>query len=278
MPHQYSPLDSTQHRRHGWKRAPDFRFAETDVVAPLLVTEIPHALAFYVLCLAARTAGGYQLVALQGLRPGENLLVDSAGRWLREYIPSHYRAYPFRILQGQQDGQTVHLLGFDQNSGLYCQHPDPEKAEERFFDDEGELQPLTRQVVAFLQASTKSEQHTQRAVDALAAAELLEPWPLPIEDPGPTRTLLTGLYRIKQGALSTLDATALHQLHDTGALAIAYAQMFCQPRLGLLRHLDALKHPKPVVPQADTLPASGESLVGGNSGGTLQVSDGSKQD
>jgi hypothetical protein len=277
MPHHYTPLDSTQHRQHGWKRQPDFRFAETDVCAPLLLTEIPHASAFYVLGFVARPAGGYQLVALQGLRPGENLFVDSTGRWFREYIPSHYRTYPFRILQGEQGGQPVHVLGFDQNSGLYCERPDPEKAEERFFDDEGELQPLTKQLVAFMQGRIKSEQQTQRAVDALDAAHLLEPWSLPIDDPSPNRIQLTGLHRVNQGALNALDATALHQLRDTGALAIAYAQMFCQTRLGFLRYLDAAKHPKPVAPPADTLPTSLDSLFAENTGGTLQFGDGSKQ-
>ena len=128
MDHQYTPLDSTQHRQHGWKRQPDFLFARTDVVAPLLLAEIPYASAVYVLGFAQRPAGGYQLVALQGLRPGENLFVDDAGRWLREYVPSHYRAYPFRILQAQQGDKTVHLLGFDRASGLYSEHPDPEQS------------------------------------------------------------------------------------------------------------------------------------------------------
>lgn len=280
MDHQYTPLDSTQHRQHGWKRQPNFLFAQTDVCAPLLLAEIPYASALYVLGFAQRPAGGYQLVALQGLRPGENLFVDSAGRWLREYVPSHYQAYPFRILQGQQGGQTIHLLGFDQASGLYREQPDPEKAEERFFDDAGELQPLTQKMVEFLQARTKSEQRTQRAVDALDAAHLLEPWPLPVEDPNPdpSRALLTGLNRISQGALNALDATALHQLRDTGALAIAYAQLFCQPRLGYLRQLDAVKHPKAAAPQADTLPASLDSLFAANPGGSLHFDDGSKQD
>ena len=279
MDHQYTPLDSTQHRQHGWKRQPNFLFAQTDVCAPLLLAEIPYASAIYVLGFAQRPAGGYQLVALQGLRPGENLFVDSAGQWLREYVPSHYQAYPFRILQGQQGGQTIHLLGFDRASGLYREQPDPEKAEERFFDDAGELQPLTKKMVEFLQARTKSEQRTQRAVDALDAAHLLEPWPLPVEDPNPdpSRALLTGLNRISQGALNALDATALQSLRDNGALAIAYAQLFCQPRLGFLRQLDALKHPKPAAPKAD-LPDSLDDLLGADTGGTLQFGDGSKPD
>jgi hypothetical protein len=280
MPHHYTPLDSTEHRSHGWKLQPDFRFAQTDVCAPLLLAEIAHASAIYVVGFTQRPAGGYQLVALLGLRPGENLFVDSAGRWLRDYIPSWYRAYPFRILQGRQDDKQVNMLGFDQDSGLYREQPDPGKREQRFFDDKGQLQPFTRQLVAFLEAMISGERQTQRAVDALAAAQLLEPWPLPVEDPGPNpspnQAMLSGLYRVGQGALNALEATALHELRDTGALALAYAQMFYPPRLKFLRQLDAAKHAKPPAPQASALPASLDSLLGGNSG-TLQFGDWGKQ-
>ena len=135
-------------------------------------------------------------------------------------------------------------------------------------------------MVEFLQARAKSEQRTQRAVDALAAAQLLEPWPLPVDDPNPdpSRALLTGLNRLNQGALNALDATALQPLRDTGALAIAYAQLFCQPRLAFLRHLGAAKHPKPAAPKADALPDSLDDLLGTDTGGTLQFGDGSKPD
>lgn len=280
MPHRYAPLDSTQHRSHGWKRQPDFRFAQADVCAPLLLAEIAHAAAVYVLGFTQRPAGGHQLVALLGLRPGENLFVDSTGHWLRDYIPSWYRAYPFRILHGRQGDQPVNILGFDQDSGLYREQPDQTKNEQRFFDDEGQLQPLTRQLVAFLEATISGERLTQRAVDALAAAQLLEPWPLPIEDPGPNPrsdlAVLSGLYRVNQGALNALEAAALPELRDTGALAIAYAQLFHPPRLKVLRQLDAARRAKPAAPPADALPASLDSLFGGNSG-TLQFGDWGKQ-
>jgi hypothetical protein len=77
--------------------------------------------------------------------------------------------------------------------------------------------------------------------------------------------------------LNALDAAALQPLRDTGALAIAYAQLFCQPRLAFLRHLGAVMHPKPAAPKAD-LPDSLDDLLGTDTGGTLQFGDGSKQD
>ncbi len=245
MTHPFLLLDAKQHRQHGWKRSTDFRFSQAHAWAPLLVAEISRALAVFPMAFVRPSAGEYQLVALLGMHKGHNLFVDSAGKWIGDYIPSHYRAYPFSMIETLQGDKRVYGLGFYQRSGLYRESPNPEQGEERFFDDEGKLQPFMEKLLTFLKATTVSHRQTQTAVGALAQAGLLIPWHLPAEEPQADQPPLQGLYRIDEKALTALKGPALETLHRAGALAIAYGQLFSVSRINLLRTLLKLKQPAP---------------------------------
>ena len=231
------PLDAVQHRNHGWRRHTDLRFAAGDAWAPLLLAELPAALPTFPLAFVQRPGGGWQLAVVQGLHAGDNLCLDAAGRWVVGYLPSYYRGHPFVLCEVALNEGRRKVLCFDLDSGLYRETPRPEAGEERFFDDDGKLQPLPERAVAFLQQTDDNRQLTHSAVDALAEAELLQPWELAVPNPDADRPLLSGLMRIDEARLNTLDAAALAHLRSRNGLSIAYAQVFSLPRLGLLRRL-----------------------------------------
>jgi len=260
MTSPYTLIDSTPHRYHGWKRHGGFGFAQGDAVVPLLLAELAHAVGHYPLAFLALPEGGYQLVALLGLHSGMNLFVDPNGNWQAPYIPSQYRAYPFAFLQVRQDDKTTFMLGFDQSSGLYREAPDPQQQEERFFNDEGQPLPSTQQMVAFLGESLKNRIVTHKAVVALAAAHLMEPYVFPFKNPDGAPPLLTNLYRINPSALQSLPGAVLEILRDTQAFDIAYAQMYSLPRLAVLRSLTALRATRTAL--TPPLPTSLDSLFG----------------
>jgi hypothetical protein len=242
MASQLQTLSPSQHRGHGWKRFDNYRFAGGDSVAPLAIAEVSAALPFYPLAFTRRPGGGYWLVALQGLHAGENLYLGGNGRWQAGYIPSIYRCYPFALVK--VDDKDKMALCFERASGLYREAPNPALGEERFFSDEGQPQPRLQQVLEFLGKTAANRERTFGAVDALEAAGLLEPWQLPVENPNPQIPLLTGLYRLNETALNALDGQKLALLRSSGALAIAYAQLFSMARVGVLRRLYDLRAPQ----------------------------------
>jgi len=228
MTPNYLPLDSTTHRQHGWVRSSGYRFAAQDAMVPLLLTEAGHALAAFPLAFCSADDGGFRLVALQGLTAGCNVYLDANGRWLAPYIPSHYRAYPFSLLQVQADGKILYMLGFDHSSGLYRETPNVQVNEQRFYDDAGNLLPWMQQLSNFLLETAKERAVTQQAVNALAAAKVLVPW---------DGIALPGLHRLSLEALGRLPANVLELLRDARALELAYAQLLSIPRLALLQQL-----------------------------------------
>lgn len=244
MASQLQTLSPSQHRGHGWKRFDNYRFAAGDSLAPLVIAEVSTALPFYPLAFTARPGGGYWLAALQGMHPGENLYMGTGGRWQAGYIPSIYRCYPFALVKVDNSENSKMALCFDRASGLYREGPNPALGEERFFDDEGQPHKLLQQLLEFLGKTAANRELTNSAVDALEAAGLLEPWQLPVENPNPQIPLLTGLYRLNETALNALDGQKLALLRSSGALAIAYAQLFSMSRVGVLRRLYELRAPQ----------------------------------
>jgi len=236
----FTPLDSTPHRRHGWRKPEGYRFALADAHAPVLLAELSQVLSIYPLAFTPAPAGGYQVVAVQGLHLGENLFVDDAGRWRSTYIPSHYRAYPFALVQVRHEDRTLYMLGFDQRSGLYRETPDPQRKEERFFDDQGDVTPWMKNMATFLTEIARNRDLTHAAVAALVAAKLLEPWELSPPDAASTGSPPAQLYRISAAALKGLPGSVLEILRDTQALDLAYAQLLSMPRVGTLHRLAQL--------------------------------------
>lgn len=239
------PLDSQKHLHHGWKRYTDYRFAATVSRVPMLIQELPAALPVYPLAFVHCVTNGWQLAALTGLHDGENLFVDAAGKWLGNYIPSHFRAYPFSLHDVAAENGRQLVLCFDQASGLYREKPDQVGGEERFFDNHGAPRPLVQQLLTFLKACAANSLLTKCAVDALDVAGLLEPWELPLGSAAPVREPQQGLYRVCETKFNALNGQSLETLRNANALALAYAQIFSQPRLGVLHHLQARRTPQP---------------------------------
>ncbi|HKL26945.1 MAG TPA: SapC family protein [Desulfuromonadales bacterium] len=231
------PLKKNEHLTHGWQKFSNYSFAVGQNCAPVLMAEVHELVPRYALAFIKQEDGSWRLIAVQGLHSGDNLYLDAKARPLSSYMASCYRAYPFALVESASEGETRAVLCFNHASGLYRENPDPAQNEERFFTDEGQLQPAMQDLLIFLRRCHENRQHTQAAVDALASAKLLEPWPWPFENPDSERPMAQGLHRIDQKALAACDGATLHQLQQTQSLYLAYAQILSMPRLAMLPEL-----------------------------------------
>ena len=250
---KWQVLDATAHRHQGWRRPTGLVLARQEAFAPLVLAELAPALPQYPLALARLPDGNYCLGAVLGLPAGQNLWMDDSARWRGGYVPSCYRGHPFALQRLPGEDARVALC-FDLDSGLYCEAPEAARGELRFFDDDGQPQAVTQQMLQFLQTRLTAQAQTQAAVNALAQADLLIPWtwtatlPLP-----PGAQPLQGLYRVDESRLNQLDAAGLLALRQAQALPVAYAQMFSMPRLAVLQKMAAT--PTPAPPPAPDLSA-----------------------
>lgn len=251
------PLDAETHRLQGWMRMGSLLHTAQDACCPIVLAEVGEALLSCPIAFRER-AGAFELVAVQGLREGENFLVDGQGRWCVSYIPSIYRGYPFAVQDVRVGEEVRRVLCFDEKSGLLCMEPDPGRGDRRFFDDEGNLQPDVQKIAEFLGRRQGSAIATDLAVKALAEGGLLVPWELPkVEDEVGAKSV-EGLFRFSEAGLKSLGGEALKKLVDSSALAAGYSQLFSMPRVAVLLHFWRLRRPKAVG--VEDLPASLDSF------------------
>jgi len=226
---RFEPIDATRCKNHGWRRLSSFEFASGDSLAPLVVDEIPYAMAMVPIAFH-RPPGGkrFELAAVQSLEQKHNLLVHpETGNWTGGYIPAVYRGYPFSSLPEKGTGRS--LLCFDMESGLYRENPGPEDTP--FFGPDGQMSPTLAEVARFLQRYENQRRITMALTDLLAGQDLIVYWEIRVNLDSDNQQSVEGLYRVDEKRIKDLPSDVLDELVKSEALPLAYAQLFSQHRL-----------------------------------------------
>lgn len=209
-------VSRTEHAHSGFLPRVDYLFTADKPIAPLLVSELSHALPHYVIGFV-KSAGQYHLVVLLGKRKGGHVYLHPDGRWIGRYIPAVLRGYPFAFGNTQDGG---HVLQLD------AEHLASEGGEPLFGED-GELTENIKKRIEFLTQVEKNRRITLKACAALADAGTLVPWQ---EESG---QWAKGLYRFDENALNSLSPEKYHALRGV-PMAIAHAQMFSMNQIDQL--------------------------------------------
>nr|WP_298966728.1 SapC family protein [uncultured Halomonas sp.] len=220
---QWIALSKTEHSDSYYLPRDAYAFTRQQALAPILLAELAKLVPHYAIGFIKQEAS-YQAVALLSLDGQTNLYLHSDGRWLGSYVPASLRGYPF-TLANTEDGQKA--LCLDQT------HLSEEQGE-ALFDDQGNLAAAVQRTFEFLNQSEQNRVLTQQAVNALAAAEVIEQWPLKLErGEGQEPISVNGLYRVSEKALNALEADAYAQLRG-GPMALAHAQLLSMSQLNQL--------------------------------------------
>lgn len=226
------PVSVARHGDSHWRRFTDFRFAAADALCPLVTGELPLAVLSLPTAFVPREQG-FTLVAMLGLEPGSNLMVNPQGKWRNAYLPDAYRCHPF-LLAGDEDGEP--LLCVDEDSGQIAQAGVDAPASEAFFAADGSLAPALQRVAAFLTENLARRRLTEQVCEQLQRRQLIEPWAPRVQVKDKVRQI-EGLYRVGESRLQDLPGEVLAELRDSGALATAYAQLISMGHLGSLVEL-----------------------------------------
>ena len=214
---QWTVISKSRHAQANYHPRNGYHHAREQLVASVLLAELPKLIQHFVLGFVP-SGERFTAVALLGIQQGQNLYVHPDGRWLGSYVPASVRGYPFNLLPDDQ-GQRVLCIDAEQ----LTQNTD---AGEPLFDPNGEPTEGVAKQLDFHQQCEADRQRTQKAMDALQQAGVLEPWPLAIpREEGQAPIQVEGLYRIDEKALNTLDADTYATLQGA-PMALAHAQLF----------------------------------------------------
>lgn len=232
-------IQKSKHQDTRWIKYSNYLFAQPDAVAPVLLAELTQVIPYYPMAFVAQ-GQGFQLVALQSLKPGQNLYLNAEGKWRVPYVPSIYRSHPF-MLAPKNDTELMLCIN---EASEFVQEGGEEG--QLLFNEKNELSEPVVEVLNFLQHCHANKKATQQAVDLLAQHKLIVPWPIE-QAQEDTTTLVKGVYHIDANALKQLDGETLAELNQKSALELAYAQLYSKPRLKGFEQLAKLnKQEQPV--------------------------------
>jgi len=217
----WTAISSGEHADAYWRPRQGFSFAAEQHVVEVLIEELTALIPHYACGFIKDEAGSYRFIAILGLGGERNLFVNLDNKWLCDYVPAALRAYPFALADkpGATAGEKILCI----EAG----HLTIESEATRIFDDDGNLDSEVAGLLDFLNKCDKGRTRSQGACAALKEAGVISPWELSInrgEDQEPQK--VKDIYRIDESALNKLDGSVLADLQNSGALAMAYGQLF----------------------------------------------------
>lgn len=221
----YERFDAARHGAWSCVRT-DLSWLHTCQVIPLACREA--GLAALDMPLAFRREGPWlSLVAVLGLEVGRAAYIGPKGRWRSGYVPVWVRAYPFGLCREAQS--TALRLGLHAASPWLQQHADAP-----LITPEGALSEFAQKRVQWLRQSGWGSAPERALLQAIDAANVLEPW----DEAGPD------LCRVVDWLWRNLPALQLETLHRTGALDVLVAQRLSVPRLERVREWSSVQQPQ----------------------------------
>lgn len=210
MPQEWSQvvkpliIDSTTFGNYSWldRHPKDDRFVQEEPLIPLYAREVDQASAAMPIAVI-RTPVGWDLVAVCGVKPGQNAFVSN-GIWGAVYRPVWLEMYPFFAAA---DGEGTLSFWFDTDSGLLCNKGEGYP----FYDDSGEQSIVLQERLSMLGERVVMYRETRSLLQALWELGMIIPWPDYLQnDLSPAMPPLYTVNRVGAQALSSENSILRH--------------------------------------------------------------------
>ena len=225
-------LNNRDHRQLRVSSPESFEYLENVHMLPLVAQECGHAgNEFPVAFVKQAGTDRLQLVAIFGLREGENLFV-SDGKWQGMYMPAIIQIEPFKLVNDAYRPDQL-VAGLDTDSERV-----QESIGEALFDDAGNETEFLQRVKDSLARYYQNQRYTLDFVAALTEHDLLVARDLSVRV-GEQTTDISGLHIIDEERLNGLSEEKFAGLRKRGFLAAIYAQMLSMNQVHRLAKLKA---------------------------------------
>lgn len=223
--HQPRPLQLARHGGTYFVPPPGYGFAAQINSVPLNATEFAIASRFYPIIFAG--AAPHLPLAVLGLRPGRNAMLDAGGAWARNaYVPAYIRRYPFIFLE-EQDGERLTLC-VDESANMMSN-----SAGEPLFVD-GEPSTFVKRATDFCAAFQRQHVTTRAFTAALVEHDLLAEKAATAKLPSGEEIKLTGFRLVDEQKFNELADDVFLDWRRKGWLPLIYFHLISVHNWSLL--------------------------------------------
>ncbi len=227
---RFVAISRERHAGKAWRRITDYSFAAKSPTVPLVGAEFPKAALSFPIAFVEQD-GGFMPVGVMALVPDQNMFVGPSGEWLGLYVPAVLRSHPFRLAASPNGGPPVLCIDEDADTVVDAGGPGAP-----FFDPDGAPSAALKDILRFLTQIDANRVATARAVAALAAAGVIEPWSIKVAAADGEKAI-AGLYAVQERQLNTIAPDTFLDLRGAGALPIAYTQCLSMMQLSVFDRL-----------------------------------------
>lgn len=215
------PIDKNNDANLHIKALDSFDFCKEQTSALLGLSEIvPCSRELPI--LFAELEDGFAPIAFLGTPNVGNQAVLN-GKWRFGYVPAVFRAYPFLLMQTDEEGETLAVC-LERTSP---QVSDSNEEGTALYTEEGEPSELLQNAQQLLQGLHAEQRKAQLFGRLLQEKELLSPFALTINQDGEQKTIpFEGLHFINEKALNELSDEDFLELKNKGILPSIYAHLF----------------------------------------------------
>ncbi|WKD50721.1 SapC family protein [Microbulbifer spongiae] len=217
---QIKALDKKAHANLKFTQDITFDHVSGNHILPLVVQEMVQASQSYpILFVKDQNTDQFKVVALTGLRPGENLFSGSEG-WNGSYVPLQVRTYPFVLVKNPEDADQA-VLCIDEDSGMLS-----ESEGEPLFDADGEQTDYLKNCAQAVVEAAQRVSVTEQFVEFLVSKDLLTQKKLTLRVTESDKPYdLTGFFVVDEEKLNKLSDEDFLELRKRGALPAIYASI-----------------------------------------------------
>jgi hypothetical protein len=215
---QVVPVNKDRHATKKIKDITSFGFASKFHIGYVTMHEFARAASIFpIVFLEDKDKDMFRPVALMGLNAGENLFVDSDGKWQASYVPAIIRRYPFALTATGKDDQYVVCV--DEASDLVS---DTEGA--ALFDEKGEPTQVIENVKRYLGELQQMDALTNEFCKFLAEHNMFTPLNMRVRDNDKVKNV-SGCYVVNEERLNNLSDERFLEIKRKSYLAPLYAHL-----------------------------------------------------
>lgn len=220
------PLDKEKHKELKVSPLLNLNFAKNLSSTPVLIHEASSvALNFPVVFTGEETPS---LIALTSLG-GQNLAINSEGKYIVKYIPMFLRKYPFALAATSEEDKDRKIVVIDEDSEVLSTTKG-----KQLFTQEGEEAEALKNAINFLNEYEKNLFHTTQMMQIIASKDILEEREFTVGDGEEKQVLLKGFKVVDREKLNALDDATLAEWVRRGIIT------FIDVHLNSLQHLQTI--------------------------------------
>ncbi|WP_371186125.1 SapC family protein [Thalassotalea maritima] len=212
------PLSKNVHGQIKLKNPQNFSYVSGQHLAPVVVQEFARAASEFPIVFVKNTeTGDFQVVALFGVKPGENLYTQTE-KWDGSYVPAALTHYPLALVPESKDSDKLIIVIATENDMV-----NEDEGEALFQESGEETEYLARRKQA-LGKYFENSQMTRMFVKELAERELLMEQNLEIKAKD-EKIQLSGIYVVNEKKLAELSDEDFLDMRKRGMLAPIYSHL-----------------------------------------------------